>query len=520
MDTTIDLQLEHYVLVEELSHDDIVTVYRGQRKNDPSPLVIKIVSPLFTSDEFLVRRFKLAAQQTARLDHPNIVRTYEAEQEGDRLFLVQDFVRAPTLTQVLRTEGSFSPLRMQYIARQIASALDYAHQKSVTQGNLSADKIFLGPDDRVWVTDFGLVQALFGANTLKQGRLISDPETLAPERVHGQGPSRQSDLYALGILCYQMLAGKPPFTGAVSAILHAQAHRQPRPLYRLNPDISVAVSEVVGRILSKGLELRYNTGAEFARALAVACTLPKNFPTHGFERPDQPSSRFSTRWLESILTAALVIFLLAAGLVWAGYQWGLNQQVSAERVAATPRSLPTPTRSASADIVLPTLSREEGNNFLSLVVTPTPALPRMKLSDTLPTPTYTPIGQRNPTPNSVPVILTPTPPSTPAAPKAAVVVQPAAVVQPAGPVIPDGKGLLLFHNPTGYDLVVDLTGPASASQLIPPNTRHEFALSPGRYQCMIHTPTGQGLAARVLNFDVPEGQVVEKDYYTDFDRVQ
>jgi hypothetical protein len=94
------------------------------------------------------------------------------------------------------------------------------------------------------------------------------------------------------------------------------------------------------------------------------------------------------------------------------------------------------------------------------------------------------------------------------------------VVQPAGPAVPAGKGLLVFHNPTGYDLVVDLTGPASASHLIPPNTRHEFALSPGRYQCMIHTPTGQWLAARVLNFDVPEGQVVEKDYYTDFDRVQ
>jgi hypothetical protein len=94
------------------------------------------------------------------------------------------------------------------------------------------------------------------------------------------------------------------------------------------------------------------------------------------------------------------------------------------------------------------------------------------------------------------------------------------VVQPAGPVVPAGKGLLVFHNPTGYDLVVDLTGPVGASQLIPPHTRHEFALSPGRYQCMIHTPTGQGLAARVLNFDVPEGQVVEKDYYTDYDLTQ
>lgn len=517
MDTTIvDLQLEHHTLLEELSQDDILTVYRGQRKSDQSPVIIKVVSPLLVADEFLVRRFKLVAQQTARLDHPNIVRTYEAEQEDGQLYLVQDFVRAPMLAQVLHTEGSFSPQRMQYIARQVASALDYAHQKSVTHGNLSARKIFLGPDDRVWVVDFGQTQALFGINVLKQGQPMNDPEILAPERVHGQGPSRHSDLYALGILCYQMLAGKPPFTGTASAILHAQAHIQPRPLYRLNPGISVAVSEVVGRMLSKGLELRYNTGAEFARALSVACTLPKNFPTHGFQPPSQPARRFSIRRLESILSAALLVFLFAAGLIWIGYFWGMNQQPRPAPAISTPASSPTATNPSSA-AVLPTLDREEGNNFLSLVVTPTPAWPQTKLADTLPTPTYTPIGQRSPAPTPVPVVLTPTSPPTPAVVlKAAPVVQPAAMVQPAGPIIPEGKGLLVFHNPTGYDLVVDLTGPTSTSQLIPPNTRHEFALTPGRYQCMIHTLTGQWLASRVLNFDIPVGQIVEKDYYTDY----
>jgi hypothetical protein len=88
--------------------------------------------------------------------------------------------------------------------------------------------------------------------------------------------------------------------------------------------------------------------------------------------------------------------------------------------------------------------------------------------------------------------------------------------QAPSPVIPAGMGLLVFHNPTGYDLVVDLTGPSSTSQLIPPYKQYEFALAPGRYQCMVHTPTGQGLDSRVLIFDVPEGQVLEKDYYTDY----
>ncbi len=519
MNTSIDSQLENYTLVEELSQDEMMSVYRAERKADNAPVMIKVLSSLLASDEFLVRRVKLIAQQTAKLEHPNIVRSYEAGQVGGWLYLVQDWVMAPTLAQVLHTEGSFSPQRMQYIARQIASALDYAHQKSVTHGSLSAGRIFLGPDDRVWVADFGLTQALFGINILKQGG-VSDPETLAPERVQGQGPSRRSDLYVLGILCYQMLAGQPPFTGSPSAILHAQAYQQPRPLYRLNPGIPVALSEVVGRMLSKGLELRYNTGAEFARALSVACSLPKNFPTHGFAESSQRPGRSWSRWLGYVFSAAVLILLLAVGLIWAGYQWGLSQQVKASQSASAPVTAPvaaSPTHSGSL-ISLSELADE--SDSLSLVVTPTPALPRTSLSDTLPTPTYTPIGHRDPTATSAPVLLVPTatPPPVPAKPVA--VAQPAAMVEPAGPPLPSGKGLLVFFNPTGYDLVVDLTGPTNTSQLIPPNTRQEFLLTPGGYQCMIHTPTGQWLASRVLNFEVPGGQVVEKDYYTDYNLSQ
>ncbi|HXV97393.1 MAG TPA: protein kinase, partial [Anaerolineae bacterium] len=164
MESTINLQLKNYTLVEEISQDDVVTVYRGVRKVDGAVVIIKVLASLFASDEFLVRRFKLATQQTAKLEHPNIIHTYEAEQEGDKLFLVQDWVEGRSLGQTLAEEGPFSPQRMQMIARQIASALDYAHQKSVTHGNLSASRIFIGPEDHVWIAGFGQTQALFGVN--------------------------------------------------------------------------------------------------------------------------------------------------------------------------------------------------------------------------------------------------------------------------------------------------------------------------------------------------------------------
>jgi serine/threonine-protein kinase len=100
---------------------------------------------------------------------------------------------------------------MQFIAGQIASTLDYVHQKSMTHGDLSVYQVYLGADDHVYIVNFGQAQVLFGTDLAKQVYAISAPETVAPERARGQGPSRQSDLYSLGILCYRdcRMSGNP-----------------------------------------------------------------------------------------------------------------------------------------------------------------------------------------------------------------------------------------------------------------------------------------------------------------------
>ncbi|NJN96965.1 MAG: hypothetical protein HC875_24150 [Anaerolineales bacterium] len=250
-------------------------------------------------------------------------------------------------------------------------------------------------------------------------------------------------------MSYQMLAGKPPFTGSPSAVLHDQAYQQPRPLYRLNPGISVAVSEVVGRMLSKGLELRYNTGAEFARALAVACTLPKNFPTHGFEPVRPNSAQVLRKWLSYAFSAGLVIFVIAAALVWVGYQLGLSQQVKADRGTAAPVTVPPAVSPTSTPRLISLSELETEGDSLTLVVTPTPTVLRTHLADTLPTVTSTPIGQRPPAATPAPVIISPTPPVLPtsAPSQPAVVVQPAALGQAPAAGHPCRSGLAGFSQP-------------------------------------------------------------------------
>jgi serine/threonine-protein kinase len=284
MATGVDVQLEKYRLDVELSQNEWFSLYRGYRRTDHWPVIIKVLAPVLANDLFFSQRFRYMAKQAAHLEHPNIIPTYEAEEENGWLYAAQDLVEARPLAEVIEREGPFSAQRTHFIAGQIASALDYAHQKSVTHGGLSAHQVYLGAGDYIFIANFGQSQA-FGSTLAQQPYTISSPETLAPERIHGQGPSRPADLYALGILCYQMLAKRAPFTGPASSVLHAQAYRQPRPLHEVNSAIPLAMSEVVGRMLAKGVELRYNTGAEFARALGVAIQNPKTSRSYAHLRP-------------------------------------------------------------------------------------------------------------------------------------------------------------------------------------------------------------------------------------------
>ena len=401
MTTSVEIQLENYTLEQEIGRGDLTTVYRGRRKSDGTTVAIKVVAPQFTFDELFVRRLQDIARQTARLEHPHIVRTYETGREADTVYIVRELIQARTLAQVIAEDGPFSPQRMLTIARQIAAALDYAHQKSVTHGDLSANQVYIGPDDHTIVADFGQTQAMSGTSLVKQGFAVGSPETIAPERVHGQGPSRQSDYYSLGVLCYQMLAGEPPFTGTPAAILHAQAYEQPRPLHLVNPGISISVSETIGRMLAKGLELRYNTGAEFSRALAVAIegTAPIRSPaTAAAQRReaglDLETPLWRRPWLWVAAACLIIIVLLALGF-GAVSLWNRLWPASALKQAV----IPSPT--VVLDATNPPAQTPDTSQPIVVAVEPTATTTvavETATSSPIPSPTATPTMVPLPTP--------------------------------------------------------------------------------------------------------------------------
>lgn len=539
---TINLQLEKYTSEAELSQNDWFSVYRGQRE-DGLPVLIKIIAPILAKDEFFRRRLKLLAQQLSELEHPNLVQTYNVEEEGERLCWVEAFVEARPLTEVIQQEAPLSVKRAQTIIGQIASVLDYIHYSGLLHGDLSGHHIFLDKNDHIYVTGFGQSQLVLGNSVGQQSYAFGSPEVMAPERVRGEGPSRPADLYSLGVIAYQLLAKQSPFSGPASSIYHAHAFRQARPLYEVNPGVTIPVSEVVGRMLSKSVDVRYNTAAEFARALGAAritTTPSRQFDMFTpIEERERRKQAVSFKSLFYLFSGLIVVLLIAALSAWTGYELALKQVAPAPaqtEAVIIDSTIPTPTPTAD---FLRQIDREE---FASLsetadsVTLATPALDPATLgavgvtlsnqSDRLDSPVQgdtvnflndpllPPLHRSSVVTLRVTATLTPT--VSPTAVRLIPTATPVPLPTPEVSSIPAGQGLFKFTNPTGSDLVVDVTGTHITSAVVPRGGQHDFYLPAGSYIYLTHTPGGKGLEPTKGVFDLAEGQTIDKDYYSDW----
>jgi hypothetical protein len=282
-------------------------------------------------------RFIEAGERAVRLNHPNIAHVYEAGQRGDVVYVVRDLVEAESLADWLARSGPLSLNDAIPILRQLASALDYAHSQRLMHGDLNDRCIFVGEDGHVTITDVGLTQALAGTDLVKTTYGVAAPAYLAAERAQGQGPSRCADIYALGVLAYQMLAGQVPFSGAPAEVLRAQIYDTPPPLPTLNRAVSATLAEVIERAMAKKPELRYNTATEFVRAFAAAAEGIAPTRTPAAEHAHQ--LKFWQRPLFWAAVIAPVVGLFLAVLLWNLVSWA-DQQIA--RLGAELAVAPTP----------------------------------------------------------------------------------------------------------------------------------------------------------------------------------
>jgi len=270
MKDSIPQTLGKYKIVEEIGRGGFAAVYKAIDTTLNRTVALKVMAAPPPGDPTFLERFWREAQTAANLKHPNIVAIYEVAEVEDRHCLAMEFLPGRTLAQILHEEEALPPRRVAEITQQLASALDYAHARGFVHRDIKPSNVIVDDQGHVTLTDFGTVKPAEGAKLTAPWMSIGTPEYMSPEQISGLVVKPASDIYSLGIVCYEMLSGQVPFSGSTPHVLHAHVYDQPRPLNELVEQIPEVVAEVIHYALSKKPERRFASAGEMARALTAA----------------------------------------------------------------------------------------------------------------------------------------------------------------------------------------------------------------------------------------------------------
>ncbi|MFN8524500.1 MAG: protein kinase [Chloroflexota bacterium] len=274
-DGVIGRQLGQYVIVDQLGRGGMATVYKAQQLGLDRPVALKILHPGLAEDDVIIRRFEQEARIAANLYHPHILTIYDVGRVDGTFYIAMRFVDGETLGQLLRRENPIDPMRALRMVEQIADALDFAHSKGVLHRDVKPANILVESGDALTLNDFGIARASEGAQLTSTRMVIGTPEYMSPEQARGDQVDHRTDLYALGVLLYETLGGRPPFSAAnTPALLYMHVHQQPPPIRDMRPDLPAAIEAVLEKALAKSPEDRFQSGRELVSAAREALAAP------------------------------------------------------------------------------------------------------------------------------------------------------------------------------------------------------------------------------------------------------
>jgi eukaryotic-like serine/threonine-protein kinase len=259
-------QLDHYRVESLVARSGMASIFRCTDLRTGRPVAIKIPHPEVESDPVFFDRFHREEEIGATLDHPGVLKVLTGD-DRSRIYMVMEWVEGRLLRQILSEQGKLPPDRAVRIALGILSVLDYIHSHGVVHRDLKPENIMVDAADRVKLIDFGIA-AKAGARRLtfaKFTHTMGTPDYISPEQVKGKRGDGRSDLYALGVMLYEMLAGKAPFRGPNPfAIMNDRLLNNPVPPREINPEITPQLQEIVYRALERDPKNRYSSAREFA----------------------------------------------------------------------------------------------------------------------------------------------------------------------------------------------------------------------------------------------------------------
>ena len=256
--------LDHYRIEAAVAHSGMSVLYRATDLNSGRQVAIKVPLPEMEADPVLIERFKREQEIGQELDHPGVVKTFNSE-ERSRLYMVIEWVDGRLLRTILNEEKKLPTERAVKITLGICDALDYMHKRGIVHRDLKPENVMVGDDDQIKLIDFGIAmkEEARRLTFVSVSSLLGTPDYISPEQVKGGRGDQRSDIYAVGIMLYEMLTGRVPFVGPNPlAVMNERLLNDVTPPRELNPEISPQLEEILYRALEREPRHRYATASE------------------------------------------------------------------------------------------------------------------------------------------------------------------------------------------------------------------------------------------------------------------
>jgi serine/threonine-protein kinase len=303
-----------YRIEREVGSGGMATVYLANDLKHDRKVALKVLRPELAA-ALGPDRFPREISIVAKFQHPHILPLHDSGETEGFLYYVMPFVEGESLRARIDREGALPISDATRILKEVVDALAYAHARDIVHRDIKPDNVMLSGRHAV-VTDFGVAKAVSasgGEKLTTMGMAVGTPQYMAPEQATAdENVDHRADIYAIGVLGYEMLTGKPPFTGKTAqAVLSAQVLKQPAPMEELRAGIPSGVAEAIMRCLEKDPDHRWQTAEEMLHHLESAVTTPTGGITPADTRPIEASpgiARPSRRWWIPSVAAAMIVF--------------------------------------------------------------------------------------------------------------------------------------------------------------------------------------------------------------------
>ena len=262
-------ELDQFRIEAAVAESGMASIFRATDLRNGRQVALKIPHFAMEADPALFDRFRREEAIGIALDHPSVMRIFPVP-ERSRVYMAMEWVEGRLLRQVMSEAGKLPPERAIRITLNILDALSYIHSENVVHRDLKPENIMLGPEDRIKLIDFGIASQAGAKRLTFAGfsQALGSPDYISPEQVRGKRGDARSDLYAVGVMLYEMLSGKTPFSGpSPLAVMNDRLINHPLPPREAEPSISPQLQEVLYRALEREPKSRYPTAQSFANDL-------------------------------------------------------------------------------------------------------------------------------------------------------------------------------------------------------------------------------------------------------------